>query len=183
MDDFYIYYEPDPQSPTIGIIRAVAPIELDEMNDMEFIRVSSEIGLSFTKGSESLNQWIVRWTPEFGEMCLHKQEQNKPKIVADFLEIIPTRQTKAQVIVTWKRESNMFNVRTRGISISHPNIDMFFFVTRQGDPNIIYDYFGVALRDTMNRKGLDISRDIILPKKFSVCTRTAFDRYQLRIER
>jgi hypothetical protein len=126
---------------------------------------------------------VVKWLPEFAEMRLYKREIDKPESVANFLKIIPTRQTKAQVTVTWKRESKLFNVRTRGVSIAHPNIDMYFFVIRLNDPNIFYHQFSVLLLETMNRKGLDIPCDIILPDKFSVCTKTAFDRYQLRIER
>ncbi len=182
MDDFYIYFELEQQSHTVGIIKAISPRKLDDMGDMEFIRAPSKIGLAFTKGSESLNRWVVKWLPEFAEMRLYKREIEKLESVANFLQIIPTRQTKAQVTVTWKRESKLFNVRTRGISISHPNIDMYFFVTRLDDPNIIYHQFSTSLLETMNRKGLDIPRDITLPDKFSVCTRTAFDRYQLRIE-
>jgi ribosomal protein S10 len=182
VDDFYIYYELEQQSHTVGTIKAIAPRKLDDMGDMEFIRASSKIGLSFTTGSESLNRWVVKWLPEFAEMRLYKREFEKMESVTNFLQIIPTRQTKAQVTVTWKRESKLFNVRTRGVSISHPNIDMYFFVTRLNDPNIIYHQFSTSLLETMNRKGLDIPRDITLPNKFSVCTRTAFDRYQLRIE-
>ena len=182
MDDFYIYYEPEQQSPTIGTIKAISPRKLDDMGDMEFVRVPSKIGLSFTRGSESLNQWVVKWLPEFAEMRLYKRDIEHWESVTNFLQIIPTRQTKAQVTVTWKRESKVFNVRTRGVSISHPNIDMYFFVTRLDDPNIIYHQFSTSLLETMNRKGLDIPRDITLPDKFSVCTRTTFDRYQLRIE-
>ena len=183
MDDFYIYYELRQESHTIGTIKAIAPIKLDEMGDVEFIRVSSEVGLSFTRGTESLNRWVVKWLPEFAEMRLHKQKSARPEMAIDFLSVIPTRQTKAQVIVTWKRESNMFNVRTRGISITNTNMDMNFFVTRLDDPNIYYHHFSMELVETMNRKGLDIPCNIVLPKKFSVCTKTTFDRYQLRIER
>jgi len=182
VDDFYIYYELEHQSHSIGTIKAIAPRKLDDMGDMEFIRVPSKIGLSFTKGSESLNRWVVKWLPEFAEMRLYKREIEKLESVTNFLQIIPTRQTKAHVTVTWKRESKLFNVRTRGVSISHPNIDMYFFVTRLDDPNIIYHQFNTSLLETMNRKGLDIPCDITLPNRFSVCTRTAFDRYQLRTE-
>ena len=182
MDDFYIYYELEQQSHTIGTIKAISPRKLDDMDDMEFIRAPSKTGLAFTKGSESLNRWVVKWLPEFAEMRLYKREIDKPESMANFLKIIPTSQTKAQVTVTWKRESKLFNVRTRGVSIAHPNIDMYFFVTRLNDPNIFYHQFNVPLLETMNRKGLDIPCDIILPNKFSVWTRTAFDRYQLRIK-
>lgn len=182
MDDFYIYYELEPQSHTVATIKAIAPIELGEMGDMEFIRVPSEVGLSFTRGTESLNRWVVKWLPEFAEMRLHKQEQDRPDAVIDFLRNIPTRQTKAQVIVTWNRKRKSFNVRTQGISATHPNMDMLFFVTRLHDPNIYYHHFGVALWDTMNSEGFGTPCDIVLPDKFSVYTRTAFDRYQLRIK-
>jgi len=182
VDDFYIYYELGQQA-YIGTIKAIAPSELNEMGDMEFIRVPSEVALSFTKGSESLNRWVVKWLPEFSEMRLYKQKPDRPEIVKEFLQIIPTRQTKPQVIVTWKRKSNTFNVRTRGISITNTNMDMNFFVTRLDDPNIYYHHFSTELLETMNRRGLDIPCNIVLPKKFSVCTKTTFDRYQLRIER
>ena len=182
MDDFYIYYELGQQSHTVGTIKAIAPIELGEMNEMEFIRVPSPVGLSFTRGSESLNRWVVKWFPEFAEMRLYKRELDRSETVANFIQLIPTRQTKPQVTVTWKRESKLFNVKTRGVSISHPNVDMYFFVTRLDDPNIFYHHFGMVLLETMNKKGLDIPCDITLPDKFSVSTRTVFDRYQLRIE-
>ena len=183
MDDFYIYYELNQPSLTVGTIKAIAPRKLNDMENMEFIQVSPEVGLAFTRGSESLNRWEVRWLPESAEMRLHKREVVRAESVTSFLRIIPTRQTKAHVTVTWNRESKLFNVRTRGVSVRHPNINMHFFVTRLGDPNIIYHQFSTELMETMIRTGLDIPCDVTFPDKFSVCTRTAFDRYQLRIER
>lgn len=182
MDDFYIYYELEPQSHTTATIKAIAPIKLNEMGDMEFIRVSSEVGLSFTKGVESLNRWVVKWLPEFAEMRLYKQEQGRSETAIDFLKIIPTRQTMAQVQVTWYTKSMVFNIRTRGISAAHPNVDMHFFVTRRDDLNIYYYHFSVALSATMDKKGVDIPCPVLLPDKFSVSTREIFDRYQFRTE-
>lgn len=182
MDDFYIYYELQEQSHTIGTIKAIAPLELTEMDDMEFIRVSSEVGLSFTRGSESLTRWVIKWLPEFAEMRLFKQEQVGSERTIDFMKIIPTLQRDPQVIVTWQSERKIFNITTQGISPSHPDMDMHFFVTRKDDPNIYYDHFSVALSDTMKNKGTEYHCHEMFPEKFSVSTRSVFERYQFRID-
>jgi len=182
VDDFYIYYEPESDANSAGAIKAVAPIQLKEMGDMDFIRVPSKTGLSFTKGTVSLNYWVVVWNSDAGEMQLTKQDITSvpaPKL----LTVIPKRQENTQVAVTWKPLENIFNVRTRGISISHPDITMKFFVTRLDDPNILYHHFEVQLLDTMNRKGYDLLCDVEIPKKFSVYTKYGLERYQLLIER
>jgi len=183
VDDFYVYYEPTAHGTMAGVIKAISPTKLLEMKDVEFIRVSSKIGLSFTVGSEPLNGWVVAWDSNKSEMDMVKQENVFTiNVASNFLESIPLRQIKAQVIVTQKREENIFNVRTRGVSISHQNIKMAFFITRLDDPNILYYYFQVPLYDTMNRKGVDFAYDVELPKRFSVYTKQTLERYQLRIE-
>ena len=184
MDDFYVYYEATSHGNMAGAIKAISPTNLSEMKDVEFLRVSSEVGLSFTVGAEPLNGWVVAWDSNKSEMSMVKQDNNFTTNVAfHFLESIPLRQTKTQVIVTQKQEENIFNVRTRGVSISHQNIKMAFFVTRLDDPNILYYCFQVPLYDTMNRKGVDFAYDVELPKRFSVYTKQELERYQLRTER
>jgi hypothetical protein len=183
MDDFYIYYEPIPQGNMAGVIKAISPTKLVEMKDKEFIRVSSEIGLSFSTGAEPLNGWAVVWDSGKSAMSMVKQDNSfTTNATFNYLEAIPSQQTKAQVIVTQKQEKNVFNVRTRGVSISHRNIKMAFFITRLDDPNILYYHFQVPLYDTMNRKGVDFKYDVELPERFSVYTKQELERYQLRIE-
>ena len=182
MDDFYVYYEPTPNNAMIGVIKAISPSKLAEMGDAEFIRVSSEVGLSFTIGAEPISCWVVSWDSDKGEMGMVKQG-SITNLSANFLKAIPTRQKKAQVIVTQKPKENVFNVRTKGVSISHFNAKMAFFVTRLDDPNILYCHFQIPLYDTMNRKGVDFKYSVELPKRFSVYTKYDLDRYQLRIER
>jgi hypothetical protein len=184
VDDFYIYYESEPDTNLVGVIKAVAPIQLKELADMDFIRVPSETGLSFTRGTTPLSRWVVKWNSNSGKMQLVQQNYDAARSTSlRFLEAIPTRQKKAQVTVTWKPSENSFNVRTRGVSIEHPNTSMVFFVTRLDDPNILYHNFTVPLLDTMQRKGYDLLCDAEIPKKFSVYTKHELDRYQLRIER
>ena len=72
MDDFYIYYELPAGSPSQGgVIKAIAPILLKNMGDMDFIRVPAETGLTFNKGIEPLNQWVVKWNSDTDEMKLY----------------------------------------------------------------------------------------------------------------
>jgi len=182
VDDFYIYYEPDTQASLVGVIKAVAPIELKEMGDMEFIRVPSDIGLGFTRGTTPLTNWVVRWDADADAMCLVQLETDSLREAPKFLEVIPTKEENPQTTITWKPSEGVFNVRTRGVSITHPNLDMNFFVTRECDPNILYYHFSVRLLATMNRVGYDIPCNVSLPKKFSVYTKFELDRYQLRYE-
>jgi hypothetical protein len=180
--DFYVYYEPTTHG-TAGVIKAISPTKLSEMKDVEFICVPKEVGLSFTVGSEPLNGWVVAWDSSKSEMCMVKQDNSfTTNVEFNFLEAIPLRQIKAQVIVTQKQEDNIFNVRARGVSISHQNIKMAFFVTRLDNPNILYYHFQIPLHDTMNRRGVDFAYDVELPKRFSVYTKQTLERYQLRIE-
>jgi len=184
VDDFYVYYEPTPNNAMIGVIKAISPSKLSDMEAVEFIRVPSEVGLSFTIGSEPLSGWVVSWDSDKGEMDMVKQDTSSlTNLSVNFLRAIPTRQEKAQVVVTQKPKENVFNVRTKGVSISHFNSPLAFFVTRLDDPNIIYYHFQIPLYDTMNRKGIDFRYSVELPKRFSVYTKYAVDRYQLRIER
>lgn len=180
MDDFYVYYERETETSLAGAIKAIAPTQLEEMGDMEFIRVPSEVGLSFTRGSMVLSRWFVKWDSDGMQLT---EQDNIRQTVVKFLTVVPTRQTKAQVIITWKPSENIFNVRTNGVSIEHPNINMVFFVTALDDPNIPYHDFTVQLLDTMNRKGYDLPCSVELPKKFSVYTKHELKRYQLRIAR
>lgn len=182
MDDFYIYYEAESDAQLVGVIKAVAPARVKEMGDMEFIRVPAETGLAFTRGVVTLNHWVVKWNPDDGEMQLIQQDILQPT-VPKFLEAVPTRQPRSQVVITWNPSEKSFNVKTRRVSITHPNLNMFFFITRLDDPNIIYHHFVVELIDTMTRKGCDIPCDTKLPNKFSVYTKPELDRYQLRTER
>jgi hypothetical protein len=183
VDDFYIYYEPVSDAHQTGVIKAISPTKLSQMGDMEFIRVSDEVGLAFAKGNKSLNGWIIKWNPDSGTMQLTQRVDSRVATEINFLKQIPTRQTKPQVIVTWLRGDKKFNVRVRGVSISQPDRTMLFFVTRRNDPNIIFHNFRVALVDTMNRKGYDIMCDADIPDQFSVYARFDFTRYQLRIEK
>lgn len=183
MDDFYIYYEPKSDAHTTGVIKAVSPTLLEEMGDMKFIRVPSKKGLEFITGTEALNYWVVEWSVELGEMCLVKQDSKYINpVAAKFLRPIPSRQEKTQMTVTWNRAEGIFNIRTRGIRITHPNITMGFFITHRDEPNILYYSFMVHLLDTMNRKGYNHKCDTEIPSEFSVYTKHELERYQLRIE-
>ena len=183
MDDFYIYYEEvENQASVIGSIKAVAPIELKEMGDMNFIRVPPEVGLGFTRGTTPLNNWVVAWDSDAEKMVLKQEDETKQPEAPKILRSIPTNEEKPQITVTWKKSEGVFNVKARGVSISHEDIVMHFFVTRKDDWNILYYPFTVHLLVTMNRKGYDIPCDVELPDEFSVFTKYALERYQLRVE-
>lgn len=190
MDDFYIYYKPESGVSWEGTIKAVAPTQLKVMGDMDSIRVPAEIGLGFIKGTTTLNNWVVKWNSDACEMRLFDKTQlaehlsnNSGVGSSRLFKSTPTQQEKPQVIVTWKPSENIFNVRTRGVSISHEDLIMRFFVTRPDDPNIFYHQFEVQLLETMNRRGYDVLYEVEIPEKFSVYTKYDLERYQLRIER
>ncbi len=183
MDDFFVYYEPKQNDVSKGIIKAISPNEISDMEGFEHIRIPAEQGLTFTVGSESLSLWMVSWDSSRGEMVLEKSEPeaiNDTEIV--FLTEIPTVQTKPQLLVTYTRSANEFHLLTRGVSISHQNLNMLFFVTRKGDPNILYHHFSTTLYETM-RRGITIPCDVELPEKFSVLTKPELERYQLKVKR
>ena len=182
MDDFYIYYVLSDTSHLVGEIKAVAPVELKEMGDTEFIRVSSEVGLGFTRGTTPLNNWVVAWNADADTMRLTQAQteanEEKPKI----FQVVPHRQENPQTIITWKASEKTFNVRTRGVSISRPDFTMHYFVIREDDPNILYHHFSVQLLETMNRVGYDIPCNVDLPDRFSIYTKPDMERYQFIIE-
>ena len=183
MGDYYVYYEGVPNDQTKGIIKAISPVPLAEMEELEHIRIPAEEGLAFTVGGKSLNAWAVAWNNDLE--CMAMTEMSAATInTAEFifLQEIPTAQKKPQVSITYSKSDGAFLVKTRGVSISHPNVTMLFFITRKGDPNILLYHFQVALYETMSRKGFRLPCDVDLPKVFSVYTKPDLDRYQLRIQ-
>ncbi len=183
MNDFYVYYEPKPNDITKGIIKGIAPHEISDFEGMEFIRIPFEQGLTFTTGDEPLSRWMVAWDNDELEMVLAKTEPEEVNnIEISFLAEVPKRQTKPQLSITYHREKNEFHLLTRGVSISHQNLNMVFFVTRQGDPNILLHHFKTTLYETM-RRGITIPCEVELPEKFSVFAKPELERYKLKVQR
>lgn len=180
MDDFYVYYEALQNDATKGMIKAISPSEITDLGDLYFIRVAPEVGMEFTVGDRSIGEWMVAWSNDKQDMVL---AEAKPEAMHDtgtwFLTEVPLVQEKPQTVLTHRPGS--FNVRTRGVSLSFPNVILKFFVTRKGDPNFLLEHFSVPLYETMVRKGVDMPVREDLPP-FSVFTRAEIERYQLRIE-
>ena len=184
MDDFYVYYEPLSDNLTKGTIKAISPNALKEMGDMDYIRIPAERGLEFTIGDESISLWMIGWDSDVEDMAMVKYE---PEVAVGPgkvpLREIPTRQSKPYTVITYSKGKREFFIRTKGISLSHQNVNMTFFVTREGDPNIPFFHFSTPLFDTMARKGVTVTCDVELPDQFSVFTKPELERYQLRTTR
>jgi hypothetical protein len=176
MDDFYVYYEISSQDLQTGVIKAVFPNYLEEMNHLEFIRVPPEVGLKFTIGTESFSRWIVSYDTSEEEMVLVRPildliqtDLNGNRVLmSSVVSLIPLPevQEEPEVVVTWNTKGKTFNV------MSDSEEPLTFYVTREGDPNILYFRFS----ETHARC------DIPLPEVFSVYTRPKFSRYKLEIE-
>lgn len=176
MDDFYIYYEISPQNSQAGVVKAIAPHRLDEMEGVDFIRVPSEVGLQFIVGTESISRWIISYDASEEKMVLVKpnpdsiQTDSRGRRVSVVSLIpIPEVQEDPEVVVIWNAVNKTFNVDTNAKKTST------FFVTREGDPNILYFIFSFL--------GTEIVCDVPLPEVFSVYTKPEFSRYKLEIER
>ena len=184
MDDFFVYYEPM-NDTTKGVIKAISPSSLTEMGRYEIIRISSEQGLSFTIGMKSLTCWMIKWNNDTGKMEMFEEDRNAifamSFVETLFFEEVPRIQTKPQLTITYSRGENSFSLMTRGISVSHQDLTMYFFVTNPGDPNILHHYFITTLYETMGRKGVVIPCNVKLPKKFSVFCKPELERYKLKV--
>lgn len=177
MDDFYVYYEVSPKDLQTGVIKAIAPCCLEEMEHLNFIRVPSEVGLTFTAGIESLSRWIVSYDASEENMVLAQPVQELIQTDSEGNRVLmnsvvsliplPEVQEEPEVVVTWNTKEKTFSVT------ADSEEPLTFYVTREGDPNIMYFKFVET----------HICCDVPLPENFSVYTRPEFSRYKLEIER
>ena len=182
MDDFYVYYMTDDANPKVGLIKAIAPIELpDDMGDMPYIRVPAEQGMQFTVGTESISKWLIQWDESAGTMALVKMKTAIGSLATAIIAQMPTKMRKPEITVQYKKRPKGFKVTARGVGLGQPNMQMRFFVTAADDPNIFYHHFPVDLFKAMTDDGEFVPYKGALPEKFSVYTRFFFDRYLLRL--
>jgi hypothetical protein len=183
MDDFYIYYVIDEETPTMGYIRAVAPHVIDEMEDMAFIRVPAVYGLQFTVGRKSISHWVVQYDNDSECMILTKPKAQLGIVLAPVFSQVPRIQKNPEMVVTFKKKEKCFHVHIPSKGLKQPKRKLRFFVTPFNDPNMLYFQFPVDFDIASESAGCTIPCPVELPKQFSIFTNKILDRYQLRITR
>lgn len=178
--DFHVYYELDSATQRIGTIRAISPVLLDELGDLPFLRVKPEVGLQFTKGTESPSNWVVAWNDRAGKMELAKSIVGAVRMCP--FKKIPTDQIEPQVLVKWRPSQREFNISVPYLDIVHDNSRVHFFVTHRDDPNVMYYHIDVLFYDMLSEGGHTVWVEKELPEDFSVYTKWVFDSYQLTVE-
>ena len=182
VDDFYVYYKISNDN-AFGTINAVAPHALPDM-EMEHIRISSELGIKFSKGIEALNRWTVVWNNTKQEMVLTQPEIRRVVALSTVLSQISTDDSAPRKDDEWIKaildwNDGAFRIHIQNIGSFPENLKLVFFVTRYEDPNIIYTHFSVNLHDCLVDEKTIVECE--LPEKFSVFTLPVLDRYLLRI--
>lgn len=183
MDDFYVYYKTSDEHPDVGDIMAVSPAE--RSLELEHVRVPADIGRQFTLGTEPLHRWGVFWDAATQKMTFARRDDHKKTEESGPSRVfaqIPRGSEDSEICITWDATKKTFAVKSYGISIDHPNVTMWFFVTAKDDPNIVYFKFEADLLETMSRKGKVVDCDAALPEEFGVHTRQLFNSYRLSVE-
>jgi hypothetical protein len=180
MDDFYIYYVIDEETPTTGQIQAVAPHVID-MGDMSFIRVPADYGLQFTVGKVPMANWVVQYDDESEDMILTKITATAGTPFTPVFSKIPDTQENPEMVITFREKDKCFHVQVPAKGLRKPKRRLHFFVTPVDDPNMSYFQFPVDFSVASTPEGHVISCPAALPKKFSIFTNKVLDRYQMRI--